>query len=63
MKWHKALAKLANIAWQTLLFVSESLAMVKKVTPDSRWKQQCMASSVGQFRQALKQCYMDEYPS
>ena len=30
----KALAKLANITWQTLLFVSESLAMNKKVTPN-----------------------------
>ena len=35
----KALAKLANIAWQTLLFVSDSLAMDKKVTPDLRRKQ------------------------
>ena len=35
----KALAKLANIAYQTLLFVYESLAMDKKVTPDLRWKQ------------------------
>ena len=35
----KALAKLANIAWQTLLFVSESLAVDKKVTPDLRRKQ------------------------
>ena len=30
----KALAKLANIGWQPLLFVSEALAMNKKVTPD-----------------------------
>ena len=37
--YDKALAKLANIAGQTLLFVSESLAMDKKVTPDFRWKQ------------------------
>ena len=28
---HLALAKPANIAWQTLLFVSESLAMDQKV--------------------------------
>ena len=35
----KALRKLANIAWQTLLFVSESLGMDKKVTPDLRQKQ------------------------
>ena len=41
----KALAKLANIA----LFVSELLAMDKKVTPDLIWKQECLASNVGQF--------------
>ena len=35
----KALAKLANTAWQTLLFVSESLPMGKKETPDFRRKQ------------------------
>ena len=35
----KALAKVANIAWQTLLFVSESLAMNKKETPDLGRKQ------------------------
>ena len=34
----KALAKLSNIAWQTLLFVSESLAMDRKVTPVLRGK-------------------------
>ena len=34
----KGLAKLANIAWQTL-FVSESLAMDKKVTPNLTQKQ------------------------
>ena len=28
-----------NIAWQTLLFVSESLALDKKVTPDLGLKQ------------------------
>ena len=50
----QALAKLANIAWQTLLFVSESLAMDKKVTPDLRWKQQCLASNVSHFRQGFK---------
>ena len=49
----KALAKLAYIAWQALLFVSELLAMDKKVTPGLKWKQQCSASNVGQFRQAL----------
>ena len=38
--WHcKALAKLDSIAWQTLFFVSESLGMDKKVTPDLRRKQ------------------------
>ena len=36
---YNALAKLANITWQTLLFVSESLAMDINVTPDSRQKQ------------------------
>ena len=30
---NSALAKLANIAWQTLLFVSESLGTDKKGTP------------------------------
>ena len=49
----KTLAKLVNIAWQTLMFVSESLAVDKKVTLDLRWKQQCLASNVGQFRKAL----------
>ena len=53
----KALAKLANIVWQTLLFISQSLAMDKKVTPDLRRKHQCLASIVGQFRQALKTPY------
>ena len=53
IKGTKALAKLANIAWQTLLFVSESLAMDKKLTPDLRRKQKRLASNVGQFRQAL----------
>ena len=47
------MAKLANIAWQTLLFVSESLDMDKKVTPDLRRKQQRLASNVSQFRQAF----------
>ena len=50
-KYFKALAKLANIAWQTLLFVSESLAMDRRVTPDLKRKQYCLASNVGQFRQ------------
>ena len=45
-----SLAKLDNIVWQTLLFVSESLAMDKKVTPDLRGKQCCLASNVGTFR-------------
>ena len=44
----EALSKLANIAWQTLLFVSESLSFGEKVTPDLRWKQQSLASNVGQ---------------
>ena len=35
---NKTLEKLANTAWQTLLFVSELLAMVK-VTPDLKRKQ------------------------
>ena len=35
----KALAKMANIAQQTLLFVSESLAMDRKVTPNFRREQ------------------------
>ena len=49
-----ALEKLANIAWQTLLFVSESSAMDEKVTPDFRRKQQCLANNVGQLRQAFR---------
>ena len=28
-----------TIAWQTLLFVSESLAIDKRVSPDLRWRQ------------------------
>ena len=48
----KVVAKLANIAWQTLLFVSESLAMDEKVKPDLRRKQQCVPNDVGQFRHA-----------
>ena len=55
----KALEKPANIAWQTLLFVSKSLPMDKKVTPDLRLKQQCLASNVSQFRQALREYRMD----
>ena len=35
----KALVKLANIAWQTPLSVSESLAVNKMVTPDLRQKE------------------------
>ena len=35
----KGLGKLPNVAWETLLFVSESLAMDRKVTPDLRRKQ------------------------
>ena len=35
----KALAKVAKIVWQTLLFVSESLAMAKNATHDLRRKQ------------------------
>ena len=35
----KAVAKLVNTAWQTLLFVSELLAMDKKLKPDLKWKQ------------------------
>ena len=35
----KALAKLPNIASQILLFVSESLDVDKRVTPDLRLKQ------------------------
>ena len=50
----KVVAKLANIAWQTLLFVSESLAMDEKVKPDLRRKQQCVPNDVGQFRDALR---------
>ena len=45
--------KLDNISWQTLLFVSESVAMDKKVTPDFRQKQSRLASNVDQFRQAF----------
>ena len=48
-----ALAKLDNIVWQTLLFAFESSAVDKKVTPNLRRKQQCLASNIGQFRQAL----------
>ena len=36
---HKALAKLPKIARQTLLFISESSAIDKKITPDLRRKQ------------------------
>ena len=47
----KALAKLSNIAWETLWFVSESLAMDKKVTPYLRRKivfgKQCWPVSEG----------------
>ena len=52
----KALAKQANIAWQVLLFASESLAMDKKVTPDSKRIQLCLASHVGQFHQDIFCC-------
>ena len=41
---HTALAKLANIAWQTALLLSESLAMNKKVTLDLT-----LSSAVSQF--------------
>ena len=58
-----ALAKLTNIARQTLLFVRESLAMGKKVTPNLRWKQYCLTSNVDQFRQAFRlhkqKCYRE----
>ena len=48
----KGLAKLANIACQTLLFVSVSLAMDNQRTL-LFGREQCLASNVGQFRQAL----------
>ena len=39
-RWQfKALVTLASIAWQTILFVSELLAVDKKVTPDLTRKQ------------------------
>ena len=46
------MTKLANIAWQTLLFVSESLATDKKITPYLRQKKtvfgkQCWPDSPG----------------
>ena len=49
----KGLAKLANIACQTLLFVSVSLAMDNQRTLLFGGEQWCLASNVGQFRQAL----------
>ena len=50
----KGLAKLANIACQTLLFVSVSLAMDNQHTL-LFGREQCLASIVGQFRQALRE--------
>ena len=50
----KGLAKLANIACQTLLFVSVSLAMDNQRTLLFGQEQRCLASNVGQFRQALR---------
>ena len=47
------LAKLANVAWQTLLSVSESSAMDQKVTLDLQWKQLYLASNVGQLCQTF----------
>ena len=49
----KGLAKLANIACQTLLFVSVSLATDNQRTLLFEREQWCLASNVGQFRQAL----------
>ena len=48
----QALAKLANIAWQTLLFVSESVAKDKKVTSNFKMetivlRKQCWPVSPG----------------
>ena len=45
--------KLANTTWQTLLFVSESLAMDKNVKPDLRQKQQCLKNNVASFARPL----------
>ena len=53
-KRSKGLAKLANIACQTLLFASVSLAMDNQHTLLSGREQLCLASNVGQFRQALR---------
>ena len=50
--YSKGLAKLANIACQTLLFVSVSLAMDNQRTSLLR-REQCLAGNVGQFRQAF----------
>ena len=43
-KANLSVLKLANIAWHPLLFASESLAMDKKVTPDSSVWQAMLAS-------------------
>ena len=50
---YKALAKLADIACQTLLFVSVSLVKDKDVMADLGLKGQCFACNIGQFRQSL----------
>ena len=39
--------------WQTLLFVSESLAMDTKVTPDSRWKSSVWQAMLASFTRPL----------
>ena len=49
----KGLAKLANIACQTLLFVFVSIAMDNQRTLLFGREQWCLASSVGQFCQAF----------
>ena len=51
---NKGLAILANIACQTLLLVSVSLAMDNQRTLLLGREQLCLASNVGQFRQALR---------
>ena len=49
----KALAKLANIASKTLLFVSVSSAMDSQRTFPLGREQRCLTGNVDQFRQAL----------
>ena len=49
--------ELANIAWQTLLFVSESLTLDKKIMADLRWKQQCLVRNFAVSPGFKKMCH------